>query len=272
MSLYGTGRIILVQDFSHPQTNWGVLSTVSVISHVSHVVFISLAYFNSWAYSVQLDYIVLIWIDVSIYCLWMHFWNISLTEAFYIIFFFKHQGMDRNLWGCCFCTLGKPLQLGWSSVLCSCACMLCSPRKLNWFLNLNSGIFLRDEGIFRLLRIDFCEASQVNWEIFSYQMGQVVPFNCDIFMKVSSTAKLLVLCTAVLKSLRGAQMLYGLWHGKWGMIVCYSEQNTKVWLHLAVIEQCNGNGLSVLYPHGYWKYSTWTVFRTTCFTSKNTLV
>lgn len=79
--------------------------------------------------------------------------------------------------GILFCTLGKHLQLRWSSVLCSCACVLCSPRKLNWFLNLNSGIFLRDEGIFKLLLIDFCEASQVNWEIFSYQMGQVVSFN-----------------------------------------------------------------------------------------------
>lgn len=134
------------------------------------------------------------------------------------------------------CSLGDP-------VLCSCACVLCSPRKLNWFLNLNSGIFLRDEGIFGLLLIDFCEASQVNWEIFSYQMGQVVSFNCDIFMKFSSTAKSLILCTVVLMSLRGAQMLYGLWHGKWGTIVCYSEENTKKWLHMVVIEQYNGNGL-----------------------------
>lgn len=171
-----------------------------------------------------------------------------------------------------FLYIGKTLQLGWSPVLCSCACLLCSLRKLNWFLNLNSGIFLRDEGIFGLRLIDFCEDSQVNWEISSYQMGQVVSFNCDIFMKVSSTAKSLVLWTAVLKSLRGAQMLYGLWHGKWGMIVCYSQQNTRMWLHLVVIEQCNGNGLSVLYSLGYWQYSFWTVFRTTSFTSKNTVI
>lgn len=150
--------------------------------------------------------------------------SLWLKHSLSYIFFLRHQGRDRNLWACCcFCTLGKPMQLGWSPVLCSCACVLCSPRKLNWFLNLNSGIFLRDEGIFRLLLIDFSEASQVNWEIFSYQMEQVVSFKCDVFMKVSSAAKSLVLCTAVLKFLRGAQMLYGLWHGKWGMIIIQNK-------------------------------------------------
>lgn len=53
---------------------------------------------------------------------------------------------------------------------------------------------------------------------------------------------------------------------------CYSEQYTKMWLHLVVIEQWNGTGLSAWYPHGYWQYSIWAVFMTTCFTSKITLV
>lgn len=120
--------------------------------------------------------------------------SLWLKHSISYLFLLRYQGMDRNLWGCsCFCTLEKTMQLGWSPVLCSCACMLCSSRKLNWFLNLNSGIFLRDEGIFGLLLIDFCEASQGNWEIFSYQMGQVVSSNCDIFIKFSSTAKSLVL-------------------------------------------------------------------------------
>lgn len=46
--------------FVVPKQTKGALSTVSVVNHASHVVFIVLGYFYSLAYSVQLDYIVLI--------------------------------------------------------------------------------------------------------------------------------------------------------------------------------------------------------------------
>lgn len=111
-------------------------------------------------------------------------------------------------------------------LLCPCACVLCSPRKLKRFLNESSGVLLRVEGTFGLVVIDFCEVSQVNLEIFTYQIPcqcrgielrvdslSVLSFNCDIFMKVvwffSSIVKLLVLCINVLKSVRGVQMLCG---------------------------------------------------------------
>jgi len=126
------------------------------------------------AYNVQLNYIVLIGINALVFCLWKHFWNFTTTHASFLLWgteemhfhiFFSYGIKEwTEIWGeCCwFCALRELVQLGWCL---SCALVpACFARKLRWFLDVNSGVLHRVEGIFGLVVIDFVRLLQLIWK------------------------------------------------------------------------------------------------------------
>lgn len=118
--------------------------------------------------------------------------SLSLDHSISYIFFLRHQGVDRNLWGFCFvlwenlCSLGDPL----SCVLVPACCA--HQGSLIDFLIWTVAFSSEMKGFSDYFLLIFVRLLKLTGKFSVIRWGRLFPLT-DIFMKVSSIAKSLAL-------------------------------------------------------------------------------